>query len=192
MLVALPAEARPLRRHFGLLRDNRCTALPLYRRDRLALAISGPGIGPAHGATVAARAWLGPGPRSAWLNIGIAGHRSHPVGSAILAREVRDHRDVRHWIVPPPPAWSGETGLLITVPRPETRYPARALYDMEGVGFFAAAREFAPPQRVQALKIVSDNRAHPPDGLDGRRVSRLIEAQLERVGQLIEALAQTE
>ena len=47
---------------------------------------------------------------------------------------------------------------LTTVNFPKIRYNTNDLYDMEASGFFKAARSFVGPEKVQCLKIISDNK----------------------------------
>ena len=46
----------------------------------------------------------------------------------------------------------------MTVIFPKIRYTTNYLYDMEAAGFFKGARNFVGPEKVQCIKIVSDNK----------------------------------
>jgi nucleoside phosphorylase len=188
MVVALPAEARPLNHHFGLTRDNSLSAFPLYRNANLALAISGVGRESACRAVVGLHAHIRPPQACGWLNIGIAGHPSRPIGQAVLAREIQDDTDARCWFPLLPTTSGWDSDLLISRSEPEADYPQEALYDMEAAGFFQAASRFAPPGLIHALKIISDNREHPVTELNGKQVSRLIREQLDSVARLVRQL----
>lgn len=121
-----------------------------------------------------------------WINVGIAGHREHPLGSARLASKVVDSSSGRTWYPPlviEPPCPSG---VVLTVDDVEHAPVGDALYEMEAAGFCSAATRFATAELVQVLKVVSDNRSSPPERLTARAVEELIEAALPALEALVE------
>lgn len=188
LVTALDAEARPLRERLRLAADPTASGFRVYRNEHTTLIVSGSG----KIAAGAAAAWLHahlatPGPY-AWLNVGIAGHRDHTVGSVHLAHAITDAGSGRRWyppliIEPPCP-----TAALVTVDRPETAYPDDALYDMEAAGFVGTACRFASGELVQSLKIVSDNLEQPADRLSKSDVTGLIAERVDVVLELLERL----
>jgi nucleoside phosphorylase len=191
LVVALPAEARPLIRRYELARAAG-GEFPVWRADGVALVVSGVGRHKAAAATAFLAAAEGPGEgasEAAWLNVGIAGHRSLPLGEAVLAHKVVSAAGGRAWYPPllfqPPCA----TATVITVDRPETSYPEEAAYDMEATGFCLAAARFASAELIQVVKVVSDNAAAPPDRLTAGGVEELIERRVEIVAGIAERTA---
>lgn len=188
IIVALPAEAKPINHRFGLARDNRAEAFPLYRNKNTALVISGPGKEKAANAT----RWLAeylPSPEKAlWINVGIAGHPHKPVGEAILAERILDgsHEEILPAAVPE--TLINESAVLLTLDEPDFDYRGEFLIDMEGFGFFKIAVDFAPPEQVQCLKIVSDNRQESARNINAKMVRTLIEQNLEQLHSLIMAM----
>ncbi|MFQ5351318.1 MAG: hypothetical protein ACE5EG_12825, partial [Thermoanaerobaculia bacterium] len=184
LVVALPAEARPLIRRFGLewVDDGELT---VWRAERISLVVSGVG----RKAAVAAVATLaaGEGPREcAWLNVGIAGHRTLAVGEVVLAHKVVDAGGGRAWYPPlvfEPPCG---TATVTTVDRPETGYPKETVYEMEAAGFCSAAARFSSAELIQVVKVISDNAAAPPERLTARRVEELIEGATETIALIAE------
>ena len=150
------------------------------------LIVSGLGKVAAAAATAYLRALIGDTP-AAWLNIGIAGHGSQAVGTALLAHKVVDAASGKPFyptFTAPPPC---RTTLLHTVDRVQS--PAGdAAYDMEASGFCEAAQRFATSERVHCLKIVSDNPQSPYQTLNAAKVEALIESQLDTVAQVGEHL----
>lgn len=188
LLVALPAEAKPLRRHFALQRDQRAQA-PLYRHGRILLALCGVG------SAAAARTvhWLAAHERNRaagalWINLGIAGHPARALGEAVLASEIEDRESGARWLTTPPAAPPCPLDRLLTLQRPDPTYRWQGLQEMEAAGFYAAARDYAPAARVQCLKVVSDNVRQPSQNINGVLVSDLISRQLQVVEVLIEQL----
>ncbi len=188
-VVALPAEARPLVRRFGLVRRAAPGHL-VWEADGVLLAVSGVGARAA-AAAAGCLAGLGDGePEAAWLNVGIGGHRSLPLGEAVLADRVVDAAAGRAWYPPlvfDPPC---PTATVTTVDRPETRYPEDSVYEMEAAGFCAAAARFASAELVQVVKVISDNAGSPPGRLAAGRVEELIDARMEALVAVAEQTAE--
>ncbi len=185
LVVALPAEARPIIRHYGLGRIAGETPYPLYARQQLMLVLSGVGAAASEGAT----RWLwaqqpsqaNPSP---WINVGIAGHAQRQLGEAVLAASIEDADKSERWQIDLPPQIPCPSGHLITCSRPQHLYPEDALYDMESAGFLRAlaALEGTTPY---CLKIISDNRQHTIRQINGKRVAQLVERQLPILERLI-------
>ena len=185
LVVALAAEARPL------LAPHRLQGVSghpyrICAGEQTHLIVSGIGKVAAAAATAYLRALIGDA-SAAWLNIGIAGHGSQAVGTALLVHKVVDAASGKPFyptFTTPPPC---RTTLLHTVDRVQ---PATgdAAYDMEASGFCEAAQRFATSERVHCLKVVSDNPQSSYQTLDAGKVEALIESQLDTVAQIGEHL----
>ena len=187
LLVALPAEAKPLTRHFGLRRDNRCDDWPLYRDGATALLRCGVGAE----AAFAACDWLAPRMPAGtlWINFGVAGHPRCTVGELLIASSIEQPARGEQWTTLPPDPSPCPQSPLFTLDAPDPLYRHPGLCDMEAAGFYAALRAHGVPRhRLHALKVVSDNPQHPPQGLRARQVTALIEARLETFDQALRAL----
>ncbi len=188
LVTALPAEARPLVRHFGLGGRQAGAPYPLYRNNAMMLVVSGPGKVNA----AAACAWLqtvdSGHAHSAWLNIGIAGHASLATGTGVVAHRITDTATGKSWYPPQLPGQPVPGSCLRTVERPELRYRNDTLYDMEAAGFYPAACCCTTAELVQSFKVVSDNPAHPAAGITAKYCERLIGDQLATIATLTEIL----
>ncbi len=190
LVVALAAEARPLVAHYRL-RALDGHPYRICAGEQTHLIVSGIGKVAAAAATAYLRALIG-GVPAAWLNIGIAGHGSQAVGTALLAHKVVDAASGQPFyptFTAPPPC---RTTLLHTVDRvqPATGHVA---YDMEASGFCETAQHFATSERVHCLKVVSDNPQSSYQALNAEKVEVLIEAQLDmvaHVGEHLQSLSQ--
>jgi hypothetical protein len=156
LTTALMLEARPLVRRLGLCAQDK-TAFPLYAGKDLFLVVTGTGPLKAAAATGWAMARC-PEIRRV-VNIGFAGADPEvaPLHSWYYIHSIRDQGS-GHLLVPdilrrhPFPEIS-----LLTVPKivhGPLDWPG--LVDMEGSGFFEAARRFIAPDRIALLKWVSD------------------------------------
>ena len=131
-------------------------------------------------ATAYLRALIGDTP-AAWLNIGIAGHGSQAVGTALLAHKVVDAASGKPFYptFAPPPC---RTTLLRTVDRVQS--PAGdAAYDMEASGF-CEPRTLCH-QRASTASRSSPTTRNLPIRLNAERVEA---AQLDMVAQVSEHL----
>ncbi len=188
LVVALPAEAKPLIAHYGLKAHTPAGPFPVFRREAMVLVISGVGKINAAAGCAYLHALSGGRADAAWLNVGVAGHAQLPLGEIVLAHRIRDAGSARNWYPPQvlePPC---PTQAVLSVDRPEATYPGTWVYDMEAAGFYATACRFASGERVQCCKIISDNRAHATQQVTAKGVAQLIRARLDVVDTLVSQL----
>ncbi len=185
-VVALPAEAKPINRYFDLQRDNRRARFPLYTNENRALVISGVGRECAFSATRWLYQLIGQSHESLWLNIGIAGHPDRRLGEAVIVSEIIDLESGEAWNLNLPTLVPFHCERLFTQQQPNIDYQAQALYDMEAAGFYSAASQFASPEKILAIKIISDNSKNPMININGKMVSDLVKQQLGKINQIIE------
>ena len=184
-LTALSCEAQPLKAKYHLSRLMTEDAFDVYRNDDITLSVTGVGKTSMAAATAYTHVLFGKHIPSVWLNIGIAGHATHQVGSGFIIHKIIDQDRGKQWYPPlvyRPPC---PTESLRTVSSPEFEYAQLELYDMEASGFYETATRFAPGELVQCLKVVSDNSDSPATALRPKQVSALIEQQLEKIDLLL-------
>jgi adenosylhomocysteine nucleosidase len=188
LVVALPAEAKPIVAHYRLKRCMDEHAFPVYRRDAIALLVSGVGKAAAAAAVAYGHAVFGRRTDAVWLNAGIAGHSAHPVGASFVAHKIVDGDTGKSWypvLCFPAPCPSLP---LHTVSRPEHGYGEDALYDMEASAFFETAARFGTGELIHCLKTVSDNRRETVHEIDAGKAARCVERSLEPLDVLLERL----
>ncbi len=186
-VVALEAEARPIIERYRLSRDGVPLAFSIYRRDEVALVVSGIGKASSAAATSYLHLITGGSRDAVWLNVGIAGHGTRPVGETILAHKVSDHASGRAWYPPlvftPPCA----TDLVTTVDRPEREMASAGAFEMEASGFVATAGRFASGELVHCLKVVSDGPSTRLESLTPRAARGLVKKSLPVIEAVAEA-----
>lgn len=139
----------------------------------------------------AAVAWLGAMTndyRSAWLNIGTAGHMNATLGTLYRIHQVTD--DLTGQSLYPPMTVRDRLASvgLKTLAAPSSDYTENEVVDMEGYAFFSTAQRFADVELVQAIKVISDNVEQSIELLDAKRVSALMQTQLDASVLFINAL----
>lgn len=184
-LTALSCEAKPLKAKYHLSRLMTEDAFDVYRNDDITLTVAGIGKTSMAAATAYTHVLFGKHTPGVWLNIGIAGHAAHEVGSGFIIHKIIDQDREKQWY--PPLAYRPPclTESLRTVSSPEYEYAQPELYDMEASGFYETATRFAPGELVQCLKVVSDNSDSSATALRPNHVSVLIERQLEKIDLLL-------
>lgn len=177
--TALPSEAKPLIDYYRLKKIE-SKPFSVFQRDNVWLIVSGIGAL----STAMAVSWLSALTKPinmanmVWLNVGCAGHAELPLGTIARVSEVRGQvREQANGTLYPVmlAAWKHLDAPLQTVSVVAEQYPNGALVDMEGVTFFQAATKCVQSERVQLIKVVSDNVEHPASEVTAAGVSALLE-----------------
>jgi adenosylhomocysteine nucleosidase len=188
LLVALPAEARPLIDHYHLETHHGQGPFPVYSSPDIHLVIGGIGGFNAIAATAFLQGLTQDQAPGAWLNFGICGHRDHPVGTALMAHKVRDAVSGQCSYPTFPFKAPCATAELVSVTRPVTDYPDACAYDMEGAAYWPTARRFAGVELNHCVKIVSDNPHSSIDTLTPKKVTQICADHLALLDDIIETL----
>jgi hypothetical protein len=191
LVVALPAEARPLAAHYGLRDKSASGPFSVFRNDTLAMAVSGIGKLAAAAATAYLHGRLHREGPTAWINIGIAGHASRTLGEGVIAHRITDHASGQHWYPPQTLDMDIATDNLLTVDLPQLEYRNDILYDMEASGFYPTACRCTTAELVQCFKVISDNRDAPATTLTAADCTDLISGCLDNIDRLVDSLRAT-
>ena len=191
IVVAHGLEAKALVKILGLERHQSPSEFVEYSHsNKLHLLVSGIG----KEAVAAAVTYLGEqqsldeGENRAWLNIGIAGHRDAPLGSAWLGNKITDQSSGAS-AYPSQLIKGVDVGSVVTVDEPENSYPLDAAYEMEASAFFSEATKYSTAELVQVFKVISDNLKNPISEIDLQVVPGLIAAQAPQLLALIERMS---
>jgi adenosylhomocysteine nucleosidase len=183
--LALPCEAKPIVDHLRLKKDINIHAFAVYCNDAICLTVTGIGKAAMAAGLAYTQALFSPNNNPILLNIGIAGHKTHSVGSVFVIDKITDADTERRFYPPlvyrlPYPSHS-----LVTVSKPQATYPNESLCDMEASAFYETATRFSTSELIQCLKIVSDNEASPAQNIQPKMVSELITGQLSTIEKVI-------
>jgi len=189
LVVALATESRPLVEHFRLSEDRSAVGFRVYRGDGMRLVVTGMGRVACAAGVAALGEQTGGGVAQAWLNVGIAGHASHPVGEGVHALGIVEAATGRRWHPPRIVDMPGRGEVVCTVDAPETGYADSRVYDMEASAFYATALRYATAELVQVYKIISDNRENGVDTVDKRSVRENMARHLPAIEELGAKLA---
>ncbi|NGX38847.1 MAG: Futalosine hydrolase [Chlamydiae bacterium] len=171
LVCAIPCEAEPLIRFFGLKSLSNELPFRIFSRGEISLVITGVGriaaataCGYLHGQFAKTN--------PIWLNVGIAGHPTAEIGNPFMVHKIEGARSFYPSFTFSPPC---PTAPLLTVDKPAKELSKECLYDMEGAGFYESAARFSSLELIHLVKIVSDDGAQI---LDKNRVSALVEKQI--------------
>jgi len=188
LVVAMPAEARPLIEFFNLRKSGSLSSSKVFAGEGVWLVISGVGARAARLAVERLSSRTGPYVDRCWVNVGVAGHADHELGRAFLAAKIEDATTGRSWSPQVDFPHGLPTAEVRTVARPEQRYDEDVLYDMEAAAFYETAIRFSPREKVHVLKIVSDNLRRPVETVTAEAASQLVNQQLPAVERLLTQL----
>lgn len=189
IICALACEAQPLISHFKLQLTS-ASPFSIYKSSKnpsLALAVSGVGKVLTATAMGYLQAMIGE-PHAAWLNIGIAGHRSLPLGTGMLAHQIIDEAGGQRYYPIFTVDRPVQTTSLLTVDRPATDFTEGFAYDMEGAAFWKAASRFTTAELIHCYKVISDNQDTSMIHLTKQTVQSLIAAQLIAIESFVDSL----
>ncbi len=178
-VAALRCEAKPIIDYYRLKKSNQHRRFDLYYKDNISCVVSGIG----QSAVAAATAWVATLQVSqaaiAWINIGIAGAAHDEVGSIFWVDQIlSENSEPCH---PEPLHKNSITPRsCFTLDEPSTDYRSELLYDMEANAFFTAATQFSTTELVHCLKVVSDNKNHPPQR-NKAKISLLIQQNMSMI-----------
>ncbi len=190
-VVAIDAEAAPIREKFGLKDAGLGGLYPVFRNQKGNHWLVVSGVGKVNGgAGVAHLSQVSHAPPwAAWINVGIAGHPKGPLGRVYLAHQIIEESTSKRYypsLVFDSPV---PTAVLTTVDKPELDYPRDGLYDMEASGVFDIARRLSAQALVQTLKVVSDTRDQPVRRFSGAEIKGWIDEAVDPLCGVMEELA---
>jgi nucleoside phosphorylase len=186
--TALPCEAKPLIAHFKLKKRLNVRPFAVYEKDAVCLTVTGVGKNAMAAGVAYTQALFNTVENPVLINIGIAGHRDHPLGSLFLIDKITDadsHKSHYPPLISKAPCASG---AIQTAAKPQLDYAHDQLCDMEASAFYETATRFSTGELVQCLKIISDNQHSPATLIHAQQVSVLIADQLEAIEIVINQL----
>ena len=182
IVVAMKSEAKPLINFWKLKKINNLGKIYVNKKKKINLIISGIGKKKVEKATnILAKKNL----NSFFLNIGIAGHKDLKLGEIILISKITDNKTNYNWY--PSLLWKTKIkkSPLITVRFPKLIYKSNTVYDMEASSFIKTARNFVGPEKVQVIKIISDNKNSSILKISSKKIEDWIEKKAIIIDKLV-------
>jgi len=190
--AALPCEAKPLISHYTLKKELSITAFTVYRNANITLTVTGLGKSAMSAGVAYTMALFPASSLAVMINIGIAGHHSHTLGSVFAAEKITDqetgHRYYPQWVIAP----ACPTIPVMSVAQTQDDYPSDTLYEMEASAFYETAVRFSSCELIHSIKVVSDNQHNPSTQIKPAKVSHWLSealATIDKITQQLEHLA---
>jgi adenosylhomocysteine nucleosidase len=186
--TALPCEAKPFIDYYRLKKNTTIQCFAVYSGNNICLTVTGIGKSAMAAGIAYTQALYSSDPNPILLNIGIAGHKEHKIGSLYLINKITDAESERRYY--PPLVFTPRclTHSLQTASKPQLSYHPLHLCDMEASAFYETATRFSSSELIQCLKIVSDNEASSIKNIQHNQVSILIAAHLPTVAVILAEL----
>ncbi len=187
--TALPCEAKPLVEHFNLKKDTTVQPFAVYLNRDICLTVTGLGKSAMAAGVAYTQALFATVEHPVLINIGIAGHKDHAVGSLFLIDKITDIDTLKHYYPPlvfTPPC---STASIQTVSRPQLSYDRHHLCDMEASAFYETAVRFSTGELIHCLKVISDNEASPAENIQPKQAAALIAAHVAVIEALLAELS---
>ena len=188
IIVALKCEAKPIIHRYGLKRLSDQHAFAAYENDDIMLTISGSGKIASAAATSFAHTFTGMRSHSAWLNIGIAGHRDRAIGQGVLAQKIGNAATGKNWYPPMIIDVPCELENLLTVDKVEENFHENAIYEMEAAGFYETASRFSTAELIHCYKVISDNKRSSVSGISADVVTKLVENKMQDIETILSGM----
>lgn len=188
VFAALSCEARPLIQHWHLQKHPRKHPFTIYASDERVIVITGLGKVAMAGAVGYTLSLFPDTQQPLLLNLGIAGHRQHSLGSVYLADKIIDAATEKKFYPQLPFSVPCPTGAVATQIKPHTDYVENFLYDMEASAFYEMAVKFSSSELIHCLKIISDNLQSPLENISEALVEDWCSQQLPTIDRLVTRL----
>jgi len=187
--AALPCEAKPLVEHFKLKKDTTIQPFAVYLNQDICLTVTGLGKSAMAAGVAYSQALFASVEHPVLVNIGIAGHIDHVLGSLFLIDKITDVDSLKSYY--PPVAFTPPcpTANIRTVSRPQPVYDREHLCDMEASAFYETAVRFSTGELIHCLKVISDNELSPAENIQPKQVEALIAAHVATIETLLKELS---
>lgn len=185
IFTALDCEAKALVKLLKLKKDTAKHPFLLYKNHASVITVTGVGKVAMAGAVAYTLALFSRNNMPVLVNIGIAGHKTHAIGSLCLAIKVVDGDSGKKFY----PQLIGndwpKTCEIKSSSTPCTEYSTDYLNDMEASAFYEMAVRFSSCELIHCIKIVSDNKNSSIEKINAKLVTDWITMHLNEIDRLI-------
>lgn len=188
LFTALAPEAKPIVTSMDLKKVPDTRAFTIYRQESLCLTVTGLGKAAMAAGIAYTMAQTKPTAYPVMINIGIAGHHDHTIGTALLAEKIHDTDSGKNFYPQLVADLPCTTITIHTVSQVKEGYQPGWIYDMEASAFFEIAAKFTSAEFIQCLKVISDNHQNPSHTVNAKLAQQLIEQNIDALEKLIDVL----
>jgi len=183
--TALPCEAKPLVERFSLKKNVTVQPFAVYLNHDICLTVTGIGKSAMAAGVAYTQALFASVEHPVIVNIGIAGHKDHPLGCLFLIDKIIDVDSQKSYYPSLIFTLPCATGSIQTSSKPQLNYDPPHLSDMEASAFYETAVRFSSNELILCLKVISDNQLSPVENIQPKQVAAFIAANLAMVESLL-------
>ncbi len=186
-MCALHCEAKPVIDFYRLKKSPTKTDFDLYSNNNISCIVSGMSADKMIRAIQWGNNLFQQHHKISWINLGIAGHKNLPVGTAVLIKQaslsdnteiLETQTEIKHHF---------ESKPIISIIQENTDYKDDYLFDMESHAFFKITSTLSPSEQCQSIKIISDNsETAPPRSKE--KISNLIAGNMKQISEFAQNL----
>ncbi|MCH7731307.1 MAG: hypothetical protein IIB44_02150, partial [Candidatus Marinimicrobia bacterium] len=121
-----------------------------------------------------------------WLNLGVAGHKSLPIGSIVAAHKIIDAGSGLSWSLDHNLDNQIITKSILTLDKESHDYTEDEACEMEAAGFYQTAIRFSSRDLIHCIKIISDNERNAE--INYREVGELIQQNISAIESIVKHL----
>jgi len=187
-MCALHCEAKPVIDFYRLKKLSHPSEFDCYRHADILCVVSGIGAINMAAATAWSAALFAQNQSTAWINLGVAGHKDLAIGTTTIASKI-SQVDQPASIYPVPLTRHALTLMPVESQHMENRdYTDQVVFDLEAYAFIKIASRFSPLELCQCIKIISDNTNSPPTR-DKAWISELVARSMHDIDDFARALS---
>lgn len=187
IFTALECEAKAIIDFYNLKKQNH-HPFSVYLFENIVLTVTGVGKTAMAGGVAYTLALFSNSYSPILINIGIAGHKSEPLGSLFLANKISDADSGKNFY---PQLlgnqWPNTCGIN-SYSSPSTLYFDDCLNDMESAAFYEMAVKFSCSELIHSIKIVSDNQNSPIEEINADKIKQWVIEQMNSIDSLFNNL----
>lgn len=190
IFTALECEAKALINHFKLKKANTNYPFSIFSNENMVVTVTGVGKVAMAGGVAYVLALFPDVNMPVLVNVGIAGDKTHELGSLLIASKIRDVESGKVFY----PQLIGdkwpESREIRSSVLADTNYSIDCLYDMEASAFYEMAVKFSSIELIHSIKVVSDNESSPVEAINAKKVVEWIGKQVENIEKTFSHLEQ--
>ena len=122
-----------------------------------------------------------------WINLGIAGHKSLPVGTAVLINQASLSNNTEILDTQTKIKHHFESKSILSILQENTGYKDDYLFDMEAHAFLKETSTLSSLKQCQSIKVISDNSETTPTR-NKEKISNLIAGNMKQISEFAKLL----
>ena len=123
-----------------------------------------------------------------YVNVGFAGHGLYAIGDTVLVNQVIENASKMSFYPNINFRWKGHFSALKTLDVPSDKYCSDYAFDMEASAFFDIAHRVLTNDKIQILKVISDNSEQPFTRMTKQSMQHCMKTLLSDLDMLLKSM----